>query len=41
VAAEPLGEAFAQIKPFRSERMVIHQIGEALKSDHGGMTAAG
>ncbi len=34
-------EAFALIKPFPAERMVIHQSGEALKSDHGGMTAAG
>ena len=34
-------EAFALIIPFPAERMVIHQSGEALKSDHGGMTAAG
>jgi putative SOS response-associated peptidase YedK len=29
-------EAFALIKPFPAERMVIHQNGEGLKSDHGG-----
>jgi putative SOS response-associated peptidase YedK len=34
-------DAFALIKSFPAERMVIHQSGEALKSDHGGMTAAG
>ncbi|WP_255509727.1 SOS response-associated peptidase [Oceaniovalibus sp. ACAM 378] len=34
-------EAFALIKPFPAERMVIHQSGEALKPDRGGMTAAG
>ncbi|MCF7701814.1 hypothetical protein GLR48_21490 [Loktanella sp. M215] len=33
--------AFALIKPFPVERMVVHQSVEALKSDHGGMTAAG
>jgi putative SOS response-associated peptidase YedK len=34
-------DAFALIKPFPAERMEIHQSGEALKSDPGGMTAAG
>jgi putative SOS response-associated peptidase YedK len=34
-------DAFALIKSFPAERMVIHQSGEALTSDHGGMTAAG
>jgi putative SOS response-associated peptidase YedK len=29
-------EAFALIKPFPAESMVIHQNGEGLKSDHGG-----
>jgi putative SOS response-associated peptidase YedK len=28
-------EAFALIRPFLAERMVIHQSGEGLKSDHG------
>jgi putative SOS response-associated peptidase YedK len=30
-------EAFALIKPFPAERMVIHQSGEGLKSDRGGL----
>ena len=34
-------DAFALIKPFQAERIVIHQSGDALKSNHGGMTAAG
>ncbi len=34
-------DAVALIKPFAAERMVIHQRGEGLKSDHGGMAAAG
>lgn len=29
--------AFALIAPFPAERMVIHQSGEGLKSDHGGL----
>ncbi|WP_392338114.1 SOS response-associated peptidase [Loktanella salsilacus] len=32
-------EAFSLIKPFPTDRMVIYQSGERLKSDHGGMTA--
>jgi len=34
-------EAFALIEPFPAERMVIHQSGEGLKSDHGGLGSAG
>lgn len=34
-------EAYALIKPFPAERMVIHQSGEGLKSDRGGLGAAG
>jgi putative SOS response-associated peptidase YedK len=34
-------EAFALIRPFPAERMVIHQSGEGLKSDWGGLGAAG
>lgn len=30
-------QAFALIKPFPADRMVIHQRGEGLKSDHGGL----
>lgn len=30
-------EAFALIKPFPAERMVIHQSGEGMKSDRGGL----
>ena len=32
-------EAFALLKPFPADRMVIHQSGEGLKSDHGGLRA--
>jgi len=32
-------EAFSLIKPFSADCMVIHQSGEGLKSDRGGMTA--
>ena len=32
-------EAFALLKPFPADRMVIHQSRESLKSDHGGMGA--
>ncbi|SEN86450.1 Putative SOS response-associated peptidase YedK [Loktanella fryxellensis] len=31
-------EAFALLRPFPADRMVIHQSGEGLKSDHGGLT---
>ena len=31
------GKAFALLKPFPAERMVIHQSGEGLKSDNGGL----
>ena len=34
-------EAYALIKPFPADRMVIHQSGEGLKSDRGGLAAAG
>jgi putative SOS response-associated peptidase YedK len=34
-------EAFALIKPYPAEWMVIHQSGEGLKSDHGGSISAG
>ncbi len=34
-------EAFALIRPFPAERMVIHQSGIGLKSDRGGLKAAG
>lgn len=30
-------EAYALIKPFPAERMVIHQSGVGLKSDHGSL----
>ena len=33
-------EAFALIKPFPAERMVIHQSDVGLKSDHGGLSPA-
>jgi len=33
-------EAFALIKPFPVERMVIHQSGEGMKSDRCGLSAA-
>ena len=33
-------EAFALLKPFPADRMVIHQSGESLKSDHGGLDVA-
>ncbi|SEQ82982.1 Putative SOS response-associated peptidase YedK [Loktanella sp. DSM 29012] len=34
-------EAFDLIQPFPAERMVIHQQGEGLKSDHGGFDGNG
>lgn len=34
-------EAFAVIKPFPAERMMIHQSGEDLKSDRGGLEGPG
>ncbi|MEI4235398.1 SOS response-associated peptidase family protein [Roseovarius sp. D22-M7] len=34
-------EAFALIRPFPAARMVIHQSGEGLKSDRGGLGPAG
>ncbi len=34
-------EAFALLKPFPAERMVIHQSGEGLKSDRGGLEETG
>lgn len=33
-------EAFDLIKPFPAEQKVIHQSGEGLKSDHGGLDTA-
>ena len=33
----PAEDAFRLIIPYPAEKMVIHQQGEALKSDHGGV----
>lgn len=30
-------EAFALLKPFPADRMMVHQSGEGLNSDHGGL----